>query len=80
MLRLIKYFLSLCSLLIGFVLMSIKDAYQNLVLNLMCSALYKIGPNAGCDAIMKMPDFGLLFLIIGILGLVLSAYMDFSDR
>ena len=76
--NLIKYFLSLFSLLLGFVVLSLKELYQNLVLAAFCSALYKFGPNAGCDLLMSMPDFGFLFLIIGIFGILISAYLDLA--
>ena len=74
----LKYLAALSSLLIGFLLVSIKDVYQNFVLGLFCSVAYKIGPNAGCDMIMNLPDFGFLFLILGILGIIISAYMDYT--
>lgn len=80
MMRLVKYVLSLGSLLVGFVLVAIKDWYQNLVMSLMCSAFYKIGPNAGCDMILNLPDFGFLLLVIGVLGILFSAYIDFSGE
>ena len=78
--RILKYLAALASLLIGFVLVSIKDVYQNLVLGLFCSFAYKIGSNAGCDMMMNLPDFGYLFLILGILGIVISAYMDYAGH
>ncbi len=76
----LKYVVSLGSLFVGFVLMAIKDAYQNLVLNLICSAMYSIGPNSGCDFVMKLPDFGIPLLLIGILGIVASIYHDFAGH
>lgn len=76
----LKYLAALSSLLVGFLLVTIKDFYQNLVLGLFCSAIYKIGPNAGCDMIMNLPDFGFLFLFLGIAGILVSAFIDFSEN
>ena len=74
--RIMKYVIALLSLFIGFVIIALKDAYQNLMLTLVCSAIYKIGPNAGCDTLLGLPDFGFLFLFLGIIGILVSAYAD----
>lgn len=78
--NIIKYAISVVSLLAGFAMVTLKDAYQNIVLTLFCSALYKIGPNAGCDALLGLPDFGFLFLLLGIAGILISAYTDFAGH
>ena len=76
----VKYILSLGSLLTGFILMTIKDAYQNVVMSLFCSMMYKFGPNAACNMILGLPDFGFLLLAAGIFGLLLSLYIDFANH
>lgn len=63
---------SLISLLIGFVIISLKNFYQNLILSYLCSTLYTFGPNAGCDLLMGLPDFGLIFLFFGLIGILYS--------
>ena len=68
------------SLFFGFIIVTIKDAYQNFVLGTFCSTLYKFGPNAGCDLLLNLPDLGFVVLILGVLGIVFSAYMDFSEN
>jgi hypothetical protein len=80
LMMIVKYLLSIGSLLTGFILMSIKDAYQNVIMSLFCSMIYKFGPNAVCDMLLGLPDLGLLFLAAGIFGLLLSLYIDFADH
>ena len=58
----------------------LRDAYQNFILSALCTTMYKIGPNPVCDQIMNLPDFGLVFLLLGIFGLLASAYMDFAGN
>lgn len=74
--KLVKYILSFSALIVGFAMETLRGVYQNLVLSLLCDTMYKIGPNPICDQLMNLPDFGLLFLILGIFGLLASAYMD----
>ncbi len=72
------YVASFFSLFVGYVAVTIKGLYQSLILSIICSSLYKIGPNPSCDAVMNVPDFGYLLLILGLVGILVTAYSDIT--
>jgi hypothetical protein len=78
--EILKYVLSIIFLVLGFIINKIQDAYSDLFFEYLCSAFHGVDPKFPCDKIFGLPDFGELFLIVGIVGLFFSVVIDLNKK